>query len=105
MPHGVRRTRAVLQMLGDHFASPVFSAALELWVAARTDPALLAAVGPLEPRVGRESPRLTVELLGIDEAVPGNPEMAQAAPDPARGPRMANSTQSRPCGNACASSM
>ena len=25
------------QMLGDHFASPVFTAALELWVAARTD--------------------------------------------------------------------
>ena len=34
---GAQRTRAVLQMLGDHFTSPVFTAALELWVAARTD--------------------------------------------------------------------
>src|SRR4029079_12080139 len=30
---GSRRTRAVLQVLGDHFTSPVFTAALELWVA------------------------------------------------------------------------
>ncbi|HEY9566040.1 MAG TPA: TetR/AcrR family transcriptional regulator [Nocardioides sp.] len=90
MPHGVRRTRAVLQMLGDHFASPVFSAALELWVAARTDPALLAAVGPLEQRVGREAHRLTVELLGIDEEVPGNRELVQATLDLVRGLGLAN---------------
>ena len=50
---------------------PVFMAALELWVAARTDAALLAAVGPLEQRVGRETHRLTVELLGADESRPG----------------------------------
>ena len=36
LPTGPRRTRAVLRMLGDHFTSPVFTAALELWVAART---------------------------------------------------------------------
>nr|WP_179503903.1 TetR/AcrR family transcriptional regulator [Nocardioides daedukensis] len=90
MPHGTRRTRAVLQMLGDHFASPVFSAALELWVAARTDPALLAAVGPLEQRVGREVHRLTVELLGIDEEVPGNRELIQATLDLVRGLGLAN---------------
>ena len=34
---GEHRTRAVLQVLADHFTSPVFTAALELWVAARTD--------------------------------------------------------------------
>ena len=56
-------------MLGDHFTSPVFTAALELWVAARTDPALLAEVAPLEQQVGRETHRMTVELLGADEAV------------------------------------
>src|SRR3954462_4676873 len=39
LPTGPRRTRAVLQVLGDHFTSPVFTAALELWVAARTDEA------------------------------------------------------------------
>ncbi|HJR40338.1 MAG TPA: TetR family transcriptional regulator, partial [Nocardioidaceae bacterium] len=37
LPTGRRRTRAVLEMLADHFTSPVFTAALELWVAARTD--------------------------------------------------------------------
>src|SRR5690606_5182439 len=54
LPGGRRRTRAVLEMLGDHFCSPVFTAALELWVAARTDEQLMAAVSPLELRVGRE---------------------------------------------------
>ena len=85
IPAGRRRTRAVLQMLGDHFASPVFTAALELWVAARTDPGLLAAVSPLEQRVGRETHRLTVELLGADESRPGVRELVQATLDLVRG--------------------
>ena len=85
-----RRTRAVLQMLGDHFTSPVFTAALELWVAARTDPALLAAVAPLEQRVGRETHRLTVELLGADESPPGVRELVQATLDLVRGLGLAN---------------
>lgn len=90
LPTGPRRTRAVLQMLGDHFASPVFTAALELWVAARTDPALLAAVSPLEQRVGRETHRMTVELLGADESVPGTRELVQATLDLVRGLGLAN---------------
>jgi AcrR family transcriptional regulator len=90
LPDGPRRTRAVVQMLGDHFASPVFDAALELWVAARTDEHLLAAVGPLEQRVGRETHRLTVELLGADESGPGVREMVQATLDLVRGLGLAN---------------
>jgi AcrR family transcriptional regulator len=35
----------------DAFSGPLFYAALELWIAARTDPALHAAVLPLEARV------------------------------------------------------
>lgn len=85
LPEGEDRTLAVLEMLGDHFASPVFTAALELWVAARTDPVLLEAVAPLERRVGRETHRLTVELLGIDESVPGHRELVQATLDLVRG--------------------
>jgi AcrR family transcriptional regulator len=85
LPTGERRTRAVLQMLGDHFTSPVFTAALELWVAARTDPALLEAVAPLEQRVGREVHRLTVELLGADESLPGVRELVQGTLDLVRG--------------------
>ncbi len=85
LPRGKRRTHAVVEMLGDHFASPVFSAALELWVAARTDPALLAAVAPLEQRVGREAHRLTVTALGADESRPGVRELVQATLDLVRG--------------------
>ena len=85
LPPGPGRTRAVVRMLGDHFSSPVFTAALELWVAARTDEALLAAVSPLEQRVGRETHRLTVEALDVDEARPGHRELVQATLDLVRG--------------------
>ena len=79
------RLRRVLQLLGDHFSSPVFAAALELWVAARTDETLLAAVAPLERRVGRETHRLTVEALGVDESQPGVRELVQSTLDLVRG--------------------
>ena len=85
LPTGPRRTRAVLEMLGDHFTSPVFFAALELWVAARTDPTLLAAVEPLEHRVGRDAHRLVVDALGADESRPGVRELVQATLDLVRG--------------------
>jgi hypothetical protein len=68
----------------------VFAAALELWVAARTDETLLAAVAPLEQRVGRETHRLTLELLGADESEPGNRELVQATLDLVRGLGLAN---------------
>ncbi|MFF0817937.1 TetR/AcrR family transcriptional regulator [Rhodococcus sp. NPDC003318] len=40
-----------LDVLLDAFSGPLFYAALELWVAARTDPALFEAMVPLERRV------------------------------------------------------
>jgi AcrR family transcriptional regulator len=85
LPSGRRRTRAVLEMLAVHVTGPVFSAALELWVAARTDPALRAAVGDFEQRLGRETHRSTVELLGVDESQPGVRELVQATLDLVRG--------------------
>jgi AcrR family transcriptional regulator len=90
LPTGPQRTRRVLEMLADHFTSPVFTAALELWVAARTDPALREAVAPLEQRIGREVHRYTVELLGVDESRPGVRELVQATLDLARGFGLAN---------------
>ncbi|GAA1777335.1 TetR family transcriptional regulator [Nocardioides hankookensis] len=90
LPDGPRHTRAVLQVLADHFASPVFAAALELWVAARTDEALLVTVAPFEQRVGRDTHRLAVDLLGVDESVPGNRELVQATLDLVRGLGLAN---------------
>lgn len=85
LPSGAGRVRAVLQVVADHYGSGIFSAALELWVAARTDPALLAAVAPLERHVGREMHRRTVEALGVDESRAGVRELVQASLDLVRG--------------------
>lgn len=79
------RTRAVLEILSQQFVSPVFFAALELWVAARTDVHLRAEVAPLERRVGRETHAYAVELLAIDEARGDNRQLVQATLDLLRG--------------------
>jgi AcrR family transcriptional regulator len=84
------RLDRVLDMLAAAFTGPAFVAALELWVAARTDPDLRAALLPLEARVGREMHRLTVELLGADESRPGVREAVQATLDLLRGLGVAN---------------
>src|SRR5689334_16418455 len=85
-----RRLELVLDMLAAAFTGPLFVAALELWVAGRTDPELRAALIPLEARVGREMHRLTVELLGADETRPGVREAVQATLDLLRGLGVAN---------------
>lgn len=81
----VGRTRAVLDVLAEQFTSPVFFAALELWVAARTDPDLLEAVAPLERRVGRETHAYAVGLLDVDEERGRNRALVQATLDLLRG--------------------
>ena len=83
-------TRAVLAALAALYTGPLFTAAHELWVAARTDPALREAVIDLEARVGRDAHRRTVEALGIDESHPGNRELVQATLDLVRGLGLAN---------------
>ncbi|MFI6519213.1 TetR/AcrR family transcriptional regulator [Spirillospora sp. NPDC050679] len=75
----------VVALLGEMYTSPLFRAALQLWVAASSDEALRAQVLPLEARVGREAHRLTVEALGADESVPGVRETVQATLDLVRG--------------------
>ncbi|MFZ0141160.1 MAG: TetR/AcrR family transcriptional regulator [Aeromicrobium sp.] len=79
------RTRAVLDVLAAQFVSPVFFAALELWVAARTDAELRAAVGPLERRIGRETHVYALELFGVDESRGDNRALVQATLDLLRG--------------------
>ena len=90
LPVGKRRTRAVLEMFADHFTSPVFAAALELWVAARTDELLREAVAPLEQRVGREAHSIALDALGVDEADPRARALVQATLDLVRGLGLAN---------------
>ncbi|GAA1570243.1 TetR family transcriptional regulator [Dactylosporangium maewongense] len=84
------RLDKVLDMLAAAFTGPLFVAALEVWVAARTDADLRDALVPLEARVGREMHRLTVELLGADERRPGVREAVQATLDLLRGLGVAN---------------
>jgi AcrR family transcriptional regulator len=79
------RVRAILEILAAQFVSPVFFAALELWVAARTDDELRAAVAPLERRIGRETHSYAVELLGIDESRGDHRQLVQATLDLLRG--------------------
>lgn len=90
IPAGPERVRHVVEVLGEQFSSVMFEAALELWVAARSDAALHAAVADLERKLGRASHRLTVDALGVDESVPGVRELVQATLDLVRGLGLAN---------------
>ena len=85
LPQGERRTREVLDVLADLFTGPLFVAALELWVAARSDETLQPAVAELEAKFGRAAHRHAVEALGVDESLPGNRELVQATLDLVRG--------------------
>jgi AcrR family transcriptional regulator len=90
LPPGPQRLDGVVDMLAAAFTGPLYVAALEVWIAARTDPDLRAALVPLEARVGREMHRLTVELIGADERAPGVREAVQATLDLLRGLGVAN---------------
>ena len=79
------RIRGALEILAAQFVSPVFFAALELWVAARTDGDLRTSVGPLERRIGRETHAYAVELLEVDEGLGDNRQLVQATLDLVRG--------------------
>ncbi|QES42246.1 TetR family transcriptional regulator [Streptomyces venezuelae] len=81
---------SVVAALVDLYTGPLFRAALHLWVAASNEPALGARVTELESRVGRETHRIAVSLLGADESRPGVRETIQGLLDMARGLGLAN---------------
>lgn len=83
-------TRRVVEMIVDTYAGPSFRAALALWVASAAEPELREQVVPVEARIGRQIHRVTVDLLGVDESVPGVRESIQATLDLARGLGLAN---------------
>jgi AcrR family transcriptional regulator len=85
-----QRLDRVIDMLATAYTGSLFIAALEVWVAARSDPELRGALIPMEARLGREMHRLTVELLQVDEAKPGVREAVQATLDLLRGLGVAN---------------
>ncbi|WP_412539169.1 TetR/AcrR family transcriptional regulator [Longispora sp. K20-0274] len=90
LPRDGRRTLAVLELLAELYTGPLFEAAVELWVAARTDSQLHAVVMPLEDRLGREGYRLALELLGVDDARPEIRDAVGATLDLVRGFGLAN---------------
>lgn len=89
-PHGAANRAAVVGALVDLYTGPLFRAALHLWVAASNEDQLGGRVTELEARVGRETHRIAVELLGADESVPGVRETVQGLLDMARGLGLAN---------------
>ncbi|MYT91698.1 TetR family transcriptional regulator [Streptomyces sp. SID8359] len=80
----------VVAALVDLYTGPLFRAALQLWVAASNEEQLRPRVTELEARVGRETHRIAVELLGADESRPGARETVQGLLDMARGLGLAN---------------
>jgi AcrR family transcriptional regulator len=85
LPADGDRVAGTIGLLASLFTGPLFAAAIEVWVAARTDPALRTALVPVEARFGRDLHGLTVELLGADESRPGVREAVQATLDLMRG--------------------
>jgi AcrR family transcriptional regulator len=91
LPGGDRvDTPAVVELVFNLYSGPLFRAALALWVAAAAEPGLREQIVPLEARIGREVHRLVVEMLGVDEQLPGVRETVQATLDLARGLGLAN---------------
>lgn len=89
-PEGAADRRDVVAALVDLYTGPLFRAALHLWVAASNEDQLRPRVTELESRVGRETHRIAVDLLGADESVPGARETVQGLLDMARGLGLAN---------------
>ncbi|MGV9850490.1 TetR/AcrR family transcriptional regulator [Streptomyces endocoffeicus] len=89
-PRGEGRVPAVVEALVTLYTGPLFRAALQLWVAASCEEQLGARVTALEAKIGRETHRMAVELLGADESVPGVREAVQGLLDMGRGLGLAN---------------
>ncbi|MCZ7628804.1 MAG: TetR/AcrR family transcriptional regulator [Microthrixaceae bacterium] len=75
----------VVRDVVDIYSGELFRAALALWLAAVSEPALRERVRRLEARISRDAHRMVVEALGADESVPGVREAIQVTLDWARG--------------------
>lgn len=60
------RLSAFVDLMWSTFDGPLFTAQLELWMAARTDPDLFARLHPLERGFGKRLSELSAEALGED---------------------------------------
>jgi len=83
--HFPTRTEAIVGLLADVYAGPLFRAALHLWVAASTEEPLRQQIVRLESHVGRQVHRTLLEVLEVDERTPGVRETVQGVLDMVRG--------------------
>lgn len=87
---GSQRVAHVLRTIVDLYVSAFFKAALQVWTAAAADPALRAAIVPLERKFGSGVHAMTVRLLGVDDSDPDVRTLIQATLDMARGLALAD---------------
>jgi AcrR family transcriptional regulator len=90
LPTGPDRVRAVLGVVEKMYTSPLFRAAIHLWVAASSDERLRERVVGVEAQVGREAHRTVLDMLGMDDKLPGVRGAVQATLDLGRGLGLAN---------------
>lgn len=77
LPDDADRLDALVDLVWLDLASPAFLAALELWVAARTDPELCTALLPHEQRLMSATATLFVDVLGPGYADPRTPTLVE----------------------------
>ena len=85
IPDGPGRVEAVVGRAVDVYTGLHFKAALQVWSAAASDPALREMILPLEQRFGSAAHRMTVESLAGVDAPPHVHRLVQATLDMARG--------------------
>lgn len=82
---GGERLDAILDMLWDAHSGPLFQAAVELWVGARTDPDLRASLAAVERDVARTVRDLAGEAFGDYAAHPAFQDSVETALAAVRG--------------------
>ncbi|MCR3718487.1 MULTISPECIES: TetR/AcrR family transcriptional regulator [Prauserella salsuginis group] len=64
LPEGPDRIAAAIDLLWDSYSGTLATAAMELWIAARTDPELRSAIRPVDRALGRSTLELLTGLSG-----------------------------------------
>ncbi len=105
LPEGRRRTEAALDLIWKVHTGPLFTAAMELWVAGRTDPELRRHLVPIERRVNARIMSDSAALFGdLDGAGSNIPSLMLTSLSAARGlawaaillgPRSGNSVEAQ----------
>jgi AcrR family transcriptional regulator len=80
-----RSTEAALTEIVDIYTGTLFRAALQVWVAASSDPELHARVVLLEAKLARQAHAIALELFEVKDSDPGVRATVMATLDLARG--------------------